>query len=156
MNIETNTPYSQTTRQSTVKTRNENSRFLKLYAEYLDLKQNIDILQEKILLLKEITEYKSPSLVGGGGGKNTCADKIGKNAAKIVDLKRELGEKEVRMLELWEIIADRVCSLDNPTQRRIMTERYINRKRWDTIAKDINLSERWIFRLHKKALEILG
>ena len=59
------------------------------------------------------------------------------------------------MLELWEQITDMICSLNNSTQRRIMIERYINQKRWDTIAREANLCERWVFRLHRKALDAL-
>ena len=154
MNVNANVNCEEIREQRTIRARDGDSRFQNLYSQYLNLKQDIVILRDKINFLREAAEYKSPSLEGGGG-KNSHSDKIGKSAAKILDLKKELGEKQVQMLELWEQITDMICSLNNSTQRRIMIERYINQKRWDTIAREANLCERWVFRLHRKALDAL-
>lgn len=154
MNTDINMNCKKNREQKVNSTKGETTQFQNLYKQYLNLKQDIVIIQDKISFLREITEYKSPSLEGGGG-KNSYSDKIGKSTAKILDLKKELGEKQVQMLELWEKITDMIGSLNNSTQRRIMTERYINQKRWDTIAQETNLCERWVFRLHRKALDAL-
>lgn len=137
-----------------VRTQKNLTRFQSIYNRYRDLCEDIRSTKEQIAFLKEITEYKSPSL-NGAGGTSGCYDKVGGNAGKIVDLKRELGEKQALMLELWEELTGMISSLSNSTERRIMTERYINQKRWDKIAEDTNLCERWVFKLHKRALEEL-
>ena len=137
-----------------VRTQKEGTRFQAVYSKYRDVCEDIRTTKEQILFLKEITEYKSPSLEGTVSSKG-CYDKVGGNTGKIVDLKRTLGEKQALMLELWEELTDMISSLSNSTQRRIMTERYINQKRWDKIAEDTNLCERWVFKLHKRALEEL-
>ncbi len=137
-----------------VRTQKENTRFQGIYNRYRDVCEDIRSIKEQIVFLREITEYKSPSLEGSGGSGG-CYDKVGGNAGKIVDLKKTLGEKQALMLELWEELTGMISSLSNSTQRRIMTERYINQKRWDKISEDTNLCERWIFKLHKRALEEL-
>ncbi len=137
-----------------VGTKIRDTRFQKLYNQYKDLQQDIVFLQDKIRSLREITEYSSPSLEGLGG-KGCCNDKVGGNTGKIVDLQKELGEKQVQLLNLWDTITDMIHSLNNSTQRRIMTERYINQKKWEQIAEETNLCERWVFRLHRKALEMM-
>lgn len=137
-----------------VRTQKEGSRFQEVYNRYRDLCQDIKSAQEQVQFLKEITEYKSPSLEGTGGSKG-CYDRVGGNAGKIVDLKRSIGEKQALMLELWEELSAMISTLGSSTQRRIMTERYINQKKWERIAEDVNMCERWVYKLHKRALEEL-
>ena len=137
-----------------VRTRKDVTRFQGIYNRYREVCEDIRSTKEQILFLKEITEYKSPSLEGAGGSGG-CNDKVGKIAGKIVDLKRALGEKEALMIDLWEQLTSMIASLNNSTERRIMTERYINQKQWDKIAEDTNLCQRWVFKLHKRALEEL-
>ncbi|MDE6724299.1 MAG: hypothetical protein K2J79_01725 [Ruminiclostridium sp.] len=137
-----------------VRTQKDVTRFQGIYNRYRDVCEDIRSTKEQILFLKEITEYKSPSL-NGVGGASGCYDKVGGNAGKIVDLKRELGEKQALMLELWEELTGMISSLSNSTERRIMTERHIKQKRWDKTAEDTILCERLVFKLHKRALEAL-
>ena len=137
-----------------VRTQKDLTRFQGIYNRYREVCEDIRSMKEQILFLKEITEYKSPSLKGGGGSGG-CYDKVGGNAGKIVDLKRALGEKEALMIDLWEQLTSMIASLNNSTERRIMTERYINQKQWDKIAEDTNLCQRWLFKLHKRALQEL-
>lgn len=149
-----NSESRESTGRRSFRAKRENTRFLRLYNQYRDMYEDISSIKEQIGFLTEITEYKSPSLEGVGGSKG-CFDKVGNNAGKIVDLKRDLGEKQVQLLSLWEEITDMIASLNNSTQRRIMTERYINQKRWDRISEETNLCERWVYKLHKMALEEL-
>ncbi|MDE7281112.1 MAG: DUF1492 domain-containing protein [Ruminiclostridium sp.] len=137
-----------------VRTQKELTRFLSIYNRYRGLCEDIRSTKEQILFLKEITEYKSPSLEGAGSSGG-CYDKVGGNVGKIVDLKRALGEKEALMIDLWDQLTSMISSLSNPTERRVMTERYINQKQWDKIAEDTNLCQRWLFKLHKRALQEL-
>lgn len=138
-----------------IKLNNPNTDFQKKYENYSDICRSVKSLKEQIRFLEEITEYRSPSQNSGTFGGYPY-DKIGGNVGKIVDLKTELGEKQALMLELWEELALRINTLTNTNQRIVMTERYLNQKKWEQIAEDTHFSERWLMRIHKAALEKLG
>ena len=44
---------------------------------------------------------------------------------------------------------------DNINEKRVMTERYINGKKFEVIALDMNVDVRFVFRLHKKVIDKL-
>lgn len=130
-------------------------KFQQFFNEYNSLYKDILLLQEQIKFLEEITEYKSPSLEdkGSGGG---CFDKLGINCGEIADLRSELEAKTKRLLLAHKRLYQLIQALPNADERWVMTERYINRKCWSVIAEEGHYSERWVYRLHKKALSQLN
>lgn len=121
---------------------------------YGEICSEIKELEEDLTFLRSITEYKSTDFGKTGGAKGVF-DRIGINASKIMDMEIELKAKLESLSRLRADIQRRVDSLPNARQRRILTERYIDRKSWSRIAEDNGIGERWMFRLHKSGLEKL-
>ncbi len=71
--------------------------------------------------------------------KKASQEEINTEIDRLVDLKREIGQK--------------IALLENRDQRLILELRYFCRKPWDEIMVRMNLSERWIFLLHDRALK---
>ncbi len=124
----------------------------KYLGRYKEICCEIAELKEELMFLKSVTEYKSVNF-GGVGGAAGVFDKIGVNAAKIMDLEKETENKIALLTRICGDIKRRIDALPNPLQRKILTERYIGQKRWEQIAIDVCVGERWMFRLHKSALE---
>lgn len=61
-----------------------------------------------------------------------------------------------RLLQINKEVAEVISMLDDSLLRTILTARYINCSTWSTIAEDMDIDQRWLYRLHKKALDIVG
>ena len=122
---------------------------------YGEICGEIKALEEDLIFLESITEYRSVDFGRTGSGSKGVFDRIGINASKIMDIEMELKAKVESLSRLKADIQRRVDSLPNAKQRRILTERYIDGKSWCQIAEDNGIGERWMFRLHKSGLEKL-
>ena len=71
---------------------------------------------------------------------------------KIVDLQAEIKNEIAELVNLIAEIHAKIEQLENPTERAVLTERYINVKSWEEIAEIIGYSDRNTRYLHGKAL----
>lgn len=71
---------------------------------------------------------------------------------KIVDLQAEVDKEIAVLVDLIAEIHTKIEQLENPTERAVLTERYINVKSWEEIAEIIGYSDRNTRYLHGKAL----
>lgn len=124
-------------------------KYLNSYGKLCDEAESIT---EQLTMLKSTAEYRSPS-TEAGGRSGSFYDRVGINAAKISDLEAKLQSRKIRLRSLRKDIIGKVSRLQNPRQRRIITDRYIKRKDWNEIASENSICERWMFRLHKQGLE---
>lgn len=72
---------------------------------------------------------------------------------KIVDLQAEVNKEIAVLVDLIAEIHTKIEQLENPTERAVLTERYINVKSWEEIAEIINYSERNTKYIHGRALK---
>ena len=75
---------------------------------------------------------------------------------KIVDLQAEVDKEIAVLVDLIAEIHTKIEQLENPTERAVLTERYINVKSWEEIAEIIGYSDRNTRYLHGKALLIFA
>ena len=61
---------------------------------------------------------------------------------KIVDLQAEVNKEIAVLVDLIAEIHTKIEQLENPTERAVLTERYINVKSWEEIAEIIGYSDR--------------
>ena len=61
---------------------------------------------------------------------------------KIVDLQAEIDKEIAVLVDLIAEIHTKIEQLENPTERAVLTERYINVKSWEEIAEIIGYSDR--------------
>ena len=72
------------------------------------------------------------------------------------DAAKELFRQIDKLLLISREITQAVSKVDNPLYRTILTARYINFKTWEEIADDLEFNLRWLYRLHKRALESMN
>lgn len=118
-------------------------------SQYYWAKKEIESKREEIRQLEAMAEYSSPKWVSGSSG---VSDKIGNVSAKIIDKAEELNRLIEKSMELLYEIEVCINRMEGERYRYILTERYINCRKWESIADDLHIDTRWLRRLHKRAL----
>lgn len=81
---------------------------------------------------------------------------IDRRFASFADYSMYLDDKIDRLYEVKKEIVDAIAEVENPVYRALLTERYVNLKKWWQIAVDLNYDYYHTRKvLHKKALQAL-
>ena len=122
---------------------------------YLEKARELDTLVHTKLSetdrLRELAECLSSPKLGErvtSSNGNTSMQTVD----KIVDLQAEVNKEIAVLVDLIAEIHTKIEQLENPTERAVLTERYINVKSWEEIAEIIGYSDRNTRYLHGKAL----
>lgn len=124
--------------------------------EYLNQARVLDMLinakQSELYSLKLMaTSISSPviSEKAQSGGENNTMRIID----KIVDLQNEINLEIDKLVDLKSQIRNEIKQINNPVERILLTERYINNKSWLEIAKVMHYTERQVHNIHGKSLK---
>ena len=125
--------------------------------EYLEYVRSLDIrlrmkdsrisqLQRDICCIRAL-DYTKDRI--SGGSPIDVSDKIARLDELIRDTNREWDE----LIEMREQAKTLIARLESATQQEVLTKRYIQNKRWEQIAVELNITWRHTFRIHRAALE---
>lgn len=124
-------------------------RWLHRYLDSLRAEKELMLERER---LRSEAENISPVLSGMPSG-GSDGDKLPRAVERIVEADQRLAcQINVRMAQRSEIL-DAVEQLPNQRQQEILRRRYILGQRWERIAVDMDIGLRWIYIMHKKAVE---
>lgn len=84
-----------------------------------------------------------------GGSPIDVSDKI----ARLDELIRETNREWDEFINAREKAEELIKKLESVRQQEVLTKRYIQNKRWEQIAVEMNITWRHTFRLHRAALE---
>lgn len=122
--------------------------------EYLtrirDMTTRVRILQDELERLRTDAASTSINLDGmpKGSGKS---DKMERLAIKIAEYDTQLQDELTALLNEKQRAVKMIAELP-PKQQTILTERYIHAKKWEQIAYEMDISWRYCYILHGKAL----
>lgn len=121
---------------------------------YLD--KMIDAKLEQQQRLKDLATRVSPTLshdkVKGGRIENRTEDYI----CKWIDLEKEINGDIDQLIDLKREIEQVIYKVQEPKHKLLLTLRYLNCKKWEDIADEMNFKDvRWVYQLHKKALQFI-
>ena len=119
----------------------------------LALNKEIRAKESQIQMLRDQATHVSAVMEGDKVQTSPKPDQMGDIVARIVDLVAEYGRDVDRLLALKMEIQQAINSVNRANYRAILTERYINFKRWEDIASDNNYSWRAVHKIHSRALE---
>ena len=91
--------------------------------------------------LRELAECLSSPRMGDKVSSNKGNTSM-QTVDKIVDLQAEVNKEIAVLVDLIAEIHTKIEQLENPTERAVLTERYINVKSWEEIAEIIGYSDR--------------
>ena len=128
--------------------------------EYL---QQIYMIHRKVKRLEEQREQLRADLysIGSPAGKMD-ADKVqtslsGDNmlrlVAKVDKIERDIVREVNALLDVRAKIIKQIERMPNDNQKDVLTKRYVNFKRWEHIAVDMNMTVRHVYRIHGEALQ---
>lgn len=126
----------------------------KEYLEYVrSLEIRLRMKEERIAQLQhdicslQALDYAKDKITGGS--PIDVSDKIARLDELIRDTNREWDE----LIEMREQAKTFISKLESATQQEVLTKRYIQNKRWEQIAVEMNITWRHTFRIHRAALE---
>lgn len=83
----------------------------------------------------------------------TTSDKLGNCVAKIVDLQHEIDADMRDLEEVRKEIIDSLDNVSNGKHRELLRMRYVSHMTFEEIAVAMDMSWRWIIKLHGRALQ---
>lgn len=82
-------------------------------------------------------------------------DKISDGVAAIQDIVNNLSSDIINIKNRKEEIEQIINGVENATLRNLLTMRYINGKRWEEVAVEMNYYGGHVYRLHESALDCI-
>lgn len=126
----------------------------KEYLEYVRrLEVRLRMKEERIAQLQhdicslQALDYAKDKITGGS--PIDVSDKI----ARLDELIRDTNREWAELIEMREQAKTLIAKLESATQQEVLTKRYIQNKRWEQIAVELNITWRHTFRIHHAALE---
>lgn len=101
-------------------------------------------------MVTRVTAVFKPTPVSGGGG---AGDLMADTIARIVDLKTEVNGDIDRFVDLKRDISKTLNRIKQPEYIKVLYKRYFEKKHWEEIAVEMNMTSRNVFHIHGKALE---
>ncbi len=125
--------------------------------EYLSqayrLDEQINCKIEQLSTLNDLATKATSTLTGMPHNPNKATSTLENAITKIVDLQREINADIDKLVDLKAEITKVIKSVDDVDQRFILEKRYLCWTPWPEIAVALNISNRWLYRLHDMALE---
>ena len=117
------------------------------------MKKKIAAIQADILRLEAAATDCSPKLTGMPHSSSPSQSRMADILCKIIERKDALQKKMEELEILAKEIEYKISLLDNEEHRTILYRRYVEGAEWEDIAMDLYYSERWVYKLHIKALK---
>ncbi len=123
--------------------------------EYLSQIKKADWrIEQKRQEIKRLTEQATSTTkeIKASIRSQGVKDKLGDIVVKLADLKKIYTAELNNLVELKEKIIREIEQLEDSRYSLLLYLRYVSHKDWGEIAKEMNYSERGIYKLHGHAL----
>jgi hypothetical protein len=120
-------------------------------AHYID--QRINSKLEQVMSLRSLTTRATATLSDMPGSATRNIHSMEDVIAKLVDLENEINSDIEYLVGLKMELTAVVKKVKNPEFRTLLELRYLCFKTWEQIAVDMDYDLRWIYRMHKNALD---
>ena len=75
--------------------------------------------------------------------------------AKALDLEIEIDKITAEFTQAVKEVSDAINAINNQACEEVLILRYLGFRDWTTIARDLNYSKDWLYRLHRKGLGLI-
>lgn len=134
------------------KTVSENEKKKKFLRGYLKHVRRIRRINAEIAELRSMKLYPSLKPDDGMPHSNGGQGDLSTYAAQLDDMIRDLQHERYLMVKTYQQIAQQIEKLRSENEKDVLFYRYIKGSEWYEIAEMMGYSERWIHKLHGKAL----
>lgn len=113
----------------------------------------IERKQNEILKLDNLAHgIKSPTYDPNKVQSSLSGDKMGNIVVKLVETQEELEDLIESYIDKRKYIISQIDQIPNQISYKILTDRYIEQKRYYEIANEIQYSEKWVRKAHARAI----
>jgi hypothetical protein len=124
--------------------------------EYLKSIRTLDIdtkvKNDTIAVLEENLKRINPQTTNERVMNSNSSD-VTKTVDKIIDLQSEIRQEIDRLIVLKKEAINIIEQIQNKKYITVLTEYYINCKTWEEVAKIVPCDDRYVYKLHIKALQ---
>lgn len=118
--------------------------------------QRINSKIEQANALNALATKCTSTVTGMPHNPNKGSDSMGDTIAKIVDLKEEINRDIDALVDLKAEIYSVIRAIDNVECQTLLELRYLSFMRWEEIAVHLNYGMENVYRLHRKALDMVS
>ena len=86
---------------------------------------------------------------------NSIASKVENKVIELLALENDIKECKIKKEVAIDEISKVIDKVDDETLKKLLKLRYLEFRKWDSIAEILNYSEQHTHRLHNKALKII-
>lgn len=127
--------------------------------EYLSqaflLDKRITAKERQLESLKAHAAYVSPQITGMPKNSPSQRSFVEETAIKIADLENWIRSQIDELVRLRREIADAISAINHPEYEPLLEMRYLSFMSWEEIATTMDISLRYVFKQHNKALELV-
>ena len=113
----------------------------------------IERKQNEILKLDNLAHgIKSPTYDPNKVQSSLSGDKMSNSVVKLVETQEELEDLIESYIDKRKYIISQIDQIPNQISYKVLTDRYIEQKRYYEIANEIQYSEKWVRKAHARAI----
>lgn len=131
--------------------KNENDRKKTYLRAYRKHGKRIKRIESEIEEIRNMKMYPSSNNDGMPHGSNQSD--LSSYAADLLEREDELYQEGIKQVQTYKDIEYRINKLENEDENDVMFYRYIKGYDFWEIAQLLDYSERWIYKLHRRALK---
>ena len=124
--------------------------------EYLSqayhLDQRINSKIEQVASLNDLATKCTSTITGMPHAQSSSTSKMADTINKIIDLEKEINIDIDMLVDIKRDITEKVKSVPNREYQTLLEMRYLCMRPWDEIAMAMGYEQRYLFKLHSKAL----
>lgn len=120
-------------------------------AHHIDCRINAKISQ--VSSLHDLATKASVTLTDMPGSPTKNTHQMENVIVKILDLEEQINADIDRLVDLKAEISRVINAVDDMDLRTLLELRYLSFKTWEAIAYEMGYDLRWVYKLHKRALD---
>ena len=121
-------------------------------ARLLDME--IDTLIEESQSIRDMATRVTSTINDMPGAPLKNNDRFQDTMVSLIDYERKINSRIDELVNLKQEINDVICKLPRLEHRIVLTKRYLQRKRWEQIAVEMEYEERQVRRFKTEALNL--
>lgn len=121
-------------------------------ARLLDME--IDTLIEESQSIRDMATRVTSTINDMPGAPLKNNDRFQDTMISLIDYERKINSRIDELVNLKQEINDVICKLPRLEHRIVLTKRYLQRKRWEQIAVEMEYEERQVRRFKTEALNL--
>ena len=123
-------------------------------AHHIDCRINAKISQ--VSSLHDLATKASVTISDMPGSPTRNTHQMENVIVKIIDLEGQINTEIDRLVDLKAEIGYVINAVEDTDLRTLLELRYLSFKTWETIACEMGYELRWIYKLHKRALDAVN